>query len=116
MKSIAILASLVGAQANNNWAVLVSGTNGYTNYKDQASVCNAYRLMRKAGIPADQIIHMSYNDATKSAHNPIKGKLFDRPRGEDIYLSCPIDFEKVSADSFHKILRGEGSKSLKSSE
>ena len=60
---------------------------------------------------------MSYNDIATSPHNPIPGKLFDQPSGEDIYHGCPIDFEgkEVSAEMFHKVLRGDGDKTLKSS-
>lgn len=70
------------------WAVLVAGSNGYYNYRHQvftklhsfsvscmscsiqiflqADVCHAYQVLRKHGIPAENIITLMYDDIANS--------------------------------------------------
>lgn len=42
----------------------------------QADVCHAYHLVRRNGIPDENVILMSYNDAADSVDNPIRGTLY----------------------------------------
>ena len=39
------------AVGGQNWAVLVAGSNGWDNYRNQADVCHAYQILHKNGIP-----------------------------------------------------------------
>jgi legumain len=92
----------------DHWAVLVTGSKGYTNYRHHADVCHAYHIMIKQGIPEDKIILMSYNDAVNAKENPIRGKLFNKPDGEDVYAGCKIDYEGDACNShnFLNVLKG----------
>jgi len=82
--------------------------------------------MKKNGIPADQIIHMSYNDVAKSSSNPFPGTLFNKPTpagtpGVDVNDGCVVDYEgnTVTAENILKVLAGDasaGGKVLKSTE
>ncbi|MCJ8750417.1 hypothetical protein PDJAM_G00264770 [Pangasius djambal] len=49
-----------------NWVVLVAGSNGWYNYRHQADVCHAYQIVRKNGIPDEQIVVMMYDDLAQS--------------------------------------------------
>jgi len=51
---------------------------------------------------------MSYNDAVNAKENPLPGKLFNKPDGEDVYAGCKIDYEGSSCNSknFLNVLRG----------
>lgn len=64
--------------------------------------------MRKNNIPEEKIITLSYNDAVNSEENPLKGKLFNKPDGEDVYAGCKIDYEgeDTNSNNFLNVLRG----------
>ena len=57
----------------DNWAVLVAGSRGYSNYRHQADVCHAYQILRDNGVAEDHIIVISYNDVANSPSNPFPG-------------------------------------------
>lgn len=90
---IAALMLLSGSAFAANWAVLVAGSNGFYNYRHQADICHAYQILIKGGIPASNIIVFSYDDVASSSMNPFKGKLFNKPDGDDVYAGCVIDYK-----------------------
>eukprot|EP00494_Astrolonche_serrata_P006161 UN06178 len=99
-KYLALSALAASAQAakSDHWAVIVAGSNEFYNYRHQSDTCHAYQIMKKNGIPEDQIIHLSYNDVAKSSENPFPGKLFNKPTpkgtpGIDVNAGCKIDYE-----------------------
>jgi len=92
LKTLCVLALLNAASAEN-WAVLVAGSSGYGNYRHQADICHAYQIVRKNGIPEDNIITMAYDDIANNFENPYPGKLFNKPTkagtpGVDVYAGC----------------------------
>jgi glycosylphosphatidylinositol transamidase (GPIT) subunit GPI8 len=51
-----VLAALFGqitCDASDHWAVIVAGSNTYSNYRHQADAFHAYQIMKKNGIPED---------------------------------------------------------------
>lgn len=123
----ATLATAVNAANSDHWAVIVAGSRGFMNYRHQADTCHAYQIMKKNGIPEDQIIHLSYDDVANSVSNPFKGKLFNKPTpkgtpGEDVYAGCKIDYSgsKTTAANVVNVLKGDaaaaGGPVLKSDE
>ncbi|TNV79679.1 hypothetical protein FGO68_gene10388 [Halteria grandinella] len=99
-------------QASDHWAVLVAGSNGFWNYRHQADICHAYQILKKNGIPESNIIVMAYDDIANDPENPIPGKLFNQPNGEDVYAGCQIDYkgDSVTPENFLAILKGDKSK------
>jgi len=102
-----------------NWAVLVAGSKGYSNYRHQADVCHSYAVVKAKGIPEENIILMMYNDVVNAIENPLKGQLFNAPDGEDVYAVCGdhIDYsgDDLNPQTFLNVLTGQGSgKVLKS--
>jgi legumain len=89
--------------------VLVAGSKTYGNYRHQSDVAHAYQIMLKNGIPADQIIHMSYDDVAHNWRNPFKGQLFNQPDGDNVYDQSNIDYSKrdVTAEKFLAVLTGD---------
>lgn len=75
-----------------HWAVLVSGTRTYPYYHNQADLAHAYQVLIKHGMDPNHIITLSYDDAVNHKDNPIPGKLFNQPDGEDVYQGMPIDY------------------------
>mmetsp|Transcript_32313 Transcript_32313/g.58642 ORF Transcript_32313/g.58642 Transcript_32313/m.58642 type:complete len:441 (-) Transcript_32313:159-1481(-) len=101
------------------WAVIAAGSKGFYNYRHQADACHAYQLMRKSGIPEENVILMMQDDVANSTENPFPGKLFNQPGDSppDVYAGCKIDYKGdiVTAELFMKVLTGNGSgKVLKS--
>jgi legumain len=67
-----LLGSTLASKADH-WAVLVAGSNGYWNYRHQADICHAYQILKKSGIPEEQIIVMAYDDVANDPENPFPG-------------------------------------------
>ena len=110
MSKFVILAALLllsGGAFAANWAVLVAGSNGFWNYRHQADICHAYQTLIKGGIPASNIIVFSYDDVASSSQNPVRGKLFNRPDGPDVYAGCKIDYKgnDVTPKNFLSVLK-----------
>ena len=108
--AVALLLGLVNAV--DHWAVLVAGSNGFWNYRHQADICHSYQILRKNGIPESNIIVLSYDDVANDPENPIPGKLFNKPNGEDVYAGCNIDYkgDAVTPENFLAILKGDKTK------
>ena len=115
----------VQAAASDHWAVIVAGSNTFGNYRHQADTCHAYQIMKKNGIPEDQIIHLSYDDVANDSRNPFPGQLFNKPTeagtpGVDVYAGCQIDYKgkQTTAANVLAVLKGDaktaGGKVLKS--
>jgi len=93
----AVFASSVAAAQGAHYAVLVAGSNSYSNYRHQADVCHAYQVVKANGIPAENIVVMAYDDIANNSRNPFPGQLFNKPTasgvaGTDVYAGCKIDY------------------------
>ena len=116
----AAIAGYVQAAASDHWAVLVAGSNTYSNYRHQADVAHAYQILKSQGIPAENIIYMAYDDVADNSRNPLKGQLFNKTNGENVYDASVVDYKgrDVTAEKFLAVLTGDeataGGKVLKS--
>lgn len=92
-----------------NWAVLVAGSDGYGNYRHQSDVFHAYQILTKNGIPKDHIIVFAKDDIVNNTKNPFKGKVFNRPNGEDVYAGVVIDYKgnDVTPENYLKVIQGD---------
>ena len=96
------IAALIGAASlasADNFAVIVVGSSSYMNYRHHADACHAYQILKKGGVPAENIVTMMYDDVASDSENPFKGKLFNKPTekgdaGVDVYDGCNIDYKK----------------------
>ena len=69
MRLLLLVALIAVASCNftsKKWAVLISGSNGYSNYRHQADVCHAYQILHKHGIPDERIVVMMYDDIAEN--------------------------------------------------
>jgi hypothetical protein len=112
----AVFASSVAAVQGAHYAVLVAGSNSYSNYRHQADVCHAYQVVKGAGIPEENIIVMAYDDIANNSKNPFPGKIFNKPTaagvaGVDVYAGCRIDYsgKDVTPATFQAVLTGTAS-------
>lgn len=93
------------------WALLVAGSNGWYNYRHQADICHAYHVLKNHGIPEENIITMMYDDIANHRKNPFPGKVFNSPRGKDVYEGVKIDYNgsSVTPQNFLAVLSGNQS-------
>lgn len=103
-----IIAGLFGSALQANWAVVIAGSKGYDNYRHQADACHAYQTLLKGGIPASNIILLAFNDIANNLRNPLKGKMYNHPDGDDVYAGCKIDYEKyhVTPKNYINVITG----------
>merc|ERR1712156_1074757 len=110
----AALAAAVAADKSDHWAVIMAGSNTYSNYRHQADSHHAVKIMLENGIPRDQIIHLAYDDIANNYRNPFPGQLFNAPSegpGINVYDQSEIDYSgsQVTKENFFKVLLGDTS-------
>lgn len=107
-----VLICLVSLCEAENWAVLVAGSNTYSNYRHQADVFHAYQILVKNKFNPEKIITLAFDDVAKNVKNPFKGKVFNKPThkepGVDVYEGVKIDYtgKDVTPDIFIAVLEG----------
>ena len=112
MKVFILCILLVTLATCDTWAVLVAGSNTYSNYRHQSDVFHSYKQLKDNGFPADRIITFAYDDIAQSISNPFKGKVFNKPTynnpGVDVYEGIKIDYTKseVTPTNFLAVLEG----------
>eukprot|EP00928_Gymnodinium_smaydae_P031839 TRINITY_DN23241_c0_g2_i1.p1 TRINITY_DN23241_c0_g2~~TRINITY_DN23241_c0_g2_i1.p1 ORF type:complete len:469 (+),score=123.41 TRINITY_DN23241_c0_g2_i1:56-1408(+) len=113
MKAAILAFLLPGLAQAEKWAVIAAGSSGYFNYRHQADACHAYHVLRKGGIPEQNIIVMMQDDVANSDENPFKGQLFNKPGDDavDVYKGCKIDYrgKEVTAKLFTSVITGDSS-------
>ncbi|KAF1825350.1 uncharacterized protein K489DRAFT_387343 [Dissoconium aciculare CBS 342.82] len=76
----------VGATHTSNWAVLVSTSRFWFNYRHLANTLSLYRTVKRLGIPDSQIILMLPDDMACNPRNAFPGSVFnDKSRQLDVY-------------------------------
>jgi len=108
-----LLLGLPAFAQSAKWAVIAAGSGGYSNYRHQADACHAYQVMKKSGIPEENIILMMQDDVASSSNNPFPGKLFNKPgdNATDVYDGCKITYmgDIVTANLFSAVITGNTS-------
>ena len=81
MKTFFATAALAAfaAATETHWAVIMAGSNTYSNYRHQADSHHAVKIMLENGIARENIIHLAYDDIANNRSNPFKGQLFNKP-------------------------------------
>lgn len=92
----------------NNWAVLVSTSRFWFNYRHMANVLSFYRTVKRLGIPDSQIIVMLSDDIACNPRNPYVGSVFkDHEHELDVYGSnIEVDYRgyEVTVENFIRLL------------
>ncbi|KXT16804.1 hypothetical protein AC579_5472 [Pseudocercospora musae] len=74
------------ATHTSNWAVLVSTSRFWFNYRHLANTLSLYRTVKRLGIPDSQIILMLPDDMACNPRNSFPGSVFnDKSRQLDLY-------------------------------
>lgn len=92
----------------NNWAVLVSTSRFWFNYRHMANVLSMYRTIKRLGIPDSQIIMMLSDDVSCNPRNVFPGTVFNNNnRAIDLYGdNIEVDYRgyEVTVENFIRLL------------
>lgn len=98
----------VEASHTNNWAVLVSTSRFWFNYRHMANVLSMYRTFKRLGVPDSQIIVMLSDDVACNSRNLFPGSVFNnQDHAIDLYGdSIEIDYRgyEVTVENFIRLL------------
>ncbi|ODQ68072.1 hypothetical protein NADFUDRAFT_48730 [Nadsonia fulvescens var. elongata DSM 6958] len=97
-----------GAGHTNNWAVLVSTSRFWFNYRHMANVLSMYRTVKRLGIPDSQIILMLSDDVACNPRNAFPGTVYNNAdRALDLYgENIEVDYRgyDVTVENFLRLL------------
>ncbi|KAK9456725.1 peptidase C13 family-domain-containing protein [Dipodascopsis uninucleata] len=92
----------------NNWAVLVSTSRFWFNYRHMANALSMYRTVKRLGIPDSQIILMLADDVACDSRNMFPGTVYNNAdRALDLYSNnIEVDYRgyEVTVDTFLRVL------------
>ncbi|XP_051769751.1 legumain-like [Ctenopharyngodon idella] len=96
--------------SGKKWILLVAGSKGWEDYQHQANVCCLYQIIKKHGIPDEQIVVMMYDDIADNPLNPSNG-IISVVDDTNVYLGVPKDYtgKDVTPENFLAALQGDDS-------
>ena len=91
-----------------NKAVLICGSEGWTNYRHQADLLHVYHTLKKNNYSDDDIILIMRDDIAHHPKNPNKGIVRVAPDGENLYKHVVMDYraDTLSTQDIEDILVG----------
>ncbi|KAI4746315.1 hypothetical protein E4T50_03330 [Aureobasidium sp. EXF-12298] len=108
---IAVCICACSATHTSNWAVLVSTSRFWFNYRHLANTLSLYRTVKRLGIPDSQIILMLPDDMACNPRNSFPGSVFnDKSRDLDLYdamgSGIEVDYRgyEVTVENFIRLL------------
>ncbi len=82
----------------DQWAVLVQGSKGWSNYRHQADVLNMYQLLKKKGWDDDHIILIVSDDIAQNSKNKYPGEVRASGDGDNLYEGALLDYNTDTLD------------------
>lgn len=103
-----LAAPLASAEHTSNWAVLVSTSRFWFNYRHLANVLSLYRTVKRLGIPDSQIILMLPDDMACNPRNAFPGTVYNNAdRALDLYGdNIEVDYRgyEVTVENFIRLM------------
>jgi GPI-anchor transamidase subunit K len=100
--------TLSHAAHSSNWAVLVSTSRFWFNYRHLANTLSLYRTVKRLGIPDSQIILMLPDDMACNPRNAFSGTVYSNSdRRMDLYgENVEVDYRgyEVTVENFIRLL------------
>ena len=98
-------------ELNDNYAVLVAGSEGWYNYRHQADVLGFYHYLKGKGYDDDHIILIMADDIAYNEMNPLQGVVRREISGENLYENVQIDYKlaDLTLEDLKQILTSEPS-------
>lgn len=94
---------------HERWAVVLSASSGWFNYRHHADALSVYQLLKKHGYDDDHIILIVDDNVAYDSHNPLQGEIRNSMDGENLYHDLVIDYnlKDLTPEDFQHILYGE---------
>ncbi|CBX94432.1 glycosylphosphatidylinositol anchor biosynthesis [Plenodomus lingam] len=103
-----LAAPMVASEHTSNWAVLVSTSRFWFNYRHLANVLSLYRTVKRLGIPDSQIILMLPDDMACNPRNAFPGTVYNNAdRALDLYGdNIEVDYRgyEVTVENFIRLM------------
>ncbi|KHJ34515.1 putative gpi-anchor transamidase precursor [Erysiphe necator] len=100
--------AFISAEHTSNWAVLISTSRFWFNYRHLANVLSLYRTVKRLGIPDSQIILMLPDDMACNPRNAFPGTVYSNSdRAVDLYGdNIEVDYRgyEVTVENFIRLL------------
>ncbi|KAF2267542.1 hypothetical protein CC78DRAFT_530650 [Lojkania enalia] len=105
---VLLLSTLTLSEHTSNWAVLVSTSRFWFNYRHLANVLSLYRTVKRLGIPDSQIILMLPDDMACNPRNAFPGTVYNNAdRALDLYGdNIEVDYRgyEVTVENFIRLM------------
>ncbi|CCU80598.1 GPI-anchor transamidase precursor [Blumeria hordei DH14] len=105
---LCFVSTIVLAEHTSNWAVLVSTSRFWFNYRHISNVLSLYRTVKRLGIPDSQIILMLPDDMACNPRNAFPGTVYSNAdRAVDLYGdNIEVDYRgyEVTVENFIRLL------------
>ncbi|KAL1978297.1 hypothetical protein VTN31DRAFT_1156 [Thermomyces dupontii] len=105
---LTLWATWAHGEHTSNWAVLVSTSRFWFNYRHMANVLSLYRTVKRLGIPDSQIILMLPDDMACNPRNAFPGTVYSNAdRAVDLYgENIEVDYRgyEVTVENFIRLL------------
>ncbi len=97
------------AKKTDAWALIVSFSSGWDNYRHQADGLRQFQALLTLGIPRDHIILIGADDLAQAPQNKAPGTVRNTAGGPNLYTDVEYDYllENVNAGDILSILKGE---------
>lgn len=104
----------VYAPLEDQYAVLVHGSIGFSNYRHLADVLSVYQHLRQSGFDDDHIILIADRSPADSKSNPEPGVVRTSLEGPDLLRNVHIDYDasQLTPEDIAAILMGQRSERL----
>ena len=101
-------------ELKDRWAVVVSTSDSWTDYRHEADALAMYQLLKRHGYDDSHIILLIADKMAYNENNPNKGVVRVRPDGENLYHDVTIDYKlgNCSLDDLKQIMLGQQSEAL----
>lgn len=99
----------------DNYALIVSGSSGWSNYRHQADALSLYTLLKQYGFDDDHIVLIEEDDLAYNEKNPNPGQIIDFA-ATGISNKVTIDYKTsdLEPSDIESILLGQKTKKLQS--
>lgn len=96
-------------ELHDKWAVVISTSDTWANYRHQADALAMYQLLRRHGYDDSHIILILEDNIAYDSRNIYPGVVKVRPDGENLYDNIHVDYRlsDITISDFCHIMSGE---------
>lgn len=97
-----------------NWAVVISTSDSWANYRHQADALAMYQLLKRHGYDDDHILLIIEDNIAYDYRNLYPGIVRVRPDGDNLYNDVEVDYKlsDLQFSKFHDIMTGRKGEGL----